>query len=678
MCGIIGGEVDVNKGIKLIENRGKDFLSKRKICIGKKDFYFYHLLHAIVNFVKQPLENERYLFLANCEIYNWKNIAKKYKINSRNDAELLFNLIIKLSDGNLIKGLKKIDKEVIGSYSLAILDKKKGEIYLARDLIGVRPLFYSTTPFLFASERKVVNLFSTSFELHPRKILRYDGKVKLYNKKFVLPKVKEIDEEKAVRKLKEMLKEMIKMQVPKVKYGLLLGGIDSLIIAKILKELNEDFTCYVAGIEKSKDVKEVRKVAKKYGLKVKVVKISKEEIEKEIGKICKIIESIDPIKVEVAIPIYFACKEAKKDRCKVLFSGTGSDELFNGYKKNSFGNLQMESYYNLTQMYERNCYRDDTITMTNNIEIRSPFLENLKLINFSLSLPNKLKVNNDVKKFILRKVALLLGIDKDDAFRKKVAIQYGSGVNKLLKKMRKKEEYLKKISNVKEKRVACLISSGKDSLFALYNMYKRGYKIEGVISIESENAESYFFHTPLINFTKIQAKLLNLPIIYEKSKGKKEEELKDLEKAIKKAIAKWKIEGIVAGAIASNYQRDRLLKITEKLGIALYCPLWHEDQESILKGLIKSKFKFTLTSISALGIPKKFIGKVLTANDIKELIELSRKYKFNPCGEGGEYESLTLYMPLFSKEIVLDDFEVIKESEYNYKIKIKKWSLKEI
>ena len=117
---------------------------------------------------------------------------------------------------------------------------------------------------------------------------------------------------------------------------------------------------------------------------------------------------------------------------------------------------------------------------------------------------------------------------------------------------------------------------------------KEGYEIACLISVFSENPESYMFHTPSIEKTKQQAEAMNIPLIIQKTKGQKESELKDLEKAVKKAKSEYKIEGVVTGAIESIYQASRIQNICNKLGLECFNPLWQRNEEEYLEELIKN------------------------------------------------------------------------------------------
>ena len=135
-------------------------------------------------------------------------------------------------------------------------------------------------------------------------------------------------------------------------------------------------------------------------------------------------------------------------------------------------------------------------------------------------------------------------------------------------------------------KIAALISGGKDSLYATYQAGKKN-ELKCLITLKSVNPESYMFHIPNIELVKLQAKSMKVPLIFKKTLGVKEEELKDLENAVKQAIKKYKIKGLVSGAIESNYQKERIDNICKKLGIKSITPLWHINKNSYIKLLIK-------------------------------------------------------------------------------------------
>src|SRR3989338_11593333 len=155
-------------------------------------------------------------------------------------------------------------------------------------------------------------------------------------------------------------------------------------------------------------------------------------------------------------------------------------------------------------------------------------------------------------------------------------------------------------------KLAALVSGGKDSLYAAYLAGKK-HEIKYIISIVSENPESYMFHVPNIHLVEEQANLMDIPLIKKKTKGVKEDELKDLE-GVLSTIAD-EIGGIVTGAVASNYQKNRIDKICEKLKIKSVASLWHKNPERLIKDMIKDKFEIIITAVAAPPLDEKWLRR---------------------------------------------------------------------
>lgn len=217
---------------------------------------------------------------------------------------------------------------------------------------------------------------------------------------------------------------------------------------------------------------------------------------------------------------------------------------------------------------------------------------------------------------------------------------------------------------------AVLFSGGKDSTYALYLAMKQ-YEVKCLLALVSENPESYMFHVPNIKFTKMQAKSLELPLLMEKTEGKKEEELKDLRNLIVIAKKRYKIEVIAAGALASKYQKERIEAICADLGLELFAPLWGVDANDYMNEIIKNRFKAVITAVSAEGLDRSFLGNVIDNDVLNKLKEISKKTGMNLAGEGGEYESFVIDGPIFKKRLVIDDAEINMEKDnvgvYNIK-----------
>lgn len=639
MCGIAGGE-DEQKVRKLIEETDHRGQSCRISEVN--GFQIGHVLHSVVGEVKQPLQ-EKGALSANCEIYNWKQLKNKYDLEAGNDAELLLKLLDK-------KGLSALD-EIEGVYAFAYL--KDNEITLVRDKVGVNPIWYSENPFVFSSERQALeNQGLEPRELHPRQILKYDlenDEIRSEKREFFNINVdddKEIDE--TAEEIKELFLESVSKRIPEDKEVALLfsGGVDSTMVAAALQELDVDFTAYTSGIqhgnvEAPRDLEWAQNIAGEMNIQLEFHESDLEEVEDSLELITGWISSSSVVKNGVALPFHLSLKQAEE---KVVMSGLGSEQLYAGYHRQQ-GYLNKECLSGLRGIFEKDLYRDNVVSLRNGCELRVPFLDQ-KLIKHALEIPEKFKVKEDYRKYVLRKAAEKLGVPEKVAWRGKTAAQYGSNFDKAISRLSKdngydhKQQYLNSFRQKPNNRLVALTSGGKDSNAALYRMKRRNNNIECLLTLRSRNIDSYMFDSRKSKTSlEWQAEQLGIPLIAQKTDGKKEDELEDLKKGLSKAIEKYDVEGVVAGALASTYQRDRVEKIAEELGLKVFAPLWQENQENYMKWLVREGFEIKITDVAARGLENHWEGEVLDEESLEDLLALSREYGFNPAGEGGEYET---------------------------------------
>jgi len=206
-------------------------------------------------------------------------------------------------------------------------------------------------------------------------------------------------------------------------------------------------------------------------------------------------------------------------------------------------------------------------------------------------------------------------------------------------------------------RLGVLFSGGKDSTLALHLAAVKEVVV-CLITVVSKNKESYMFHTPNINLTKIQAEAIGLPLISVVTEGQKEEELLDLKKAIIEAKNKFQIDGLVTGAVESVYQASRVQRICNQLNIWCFNPLWKHNQKSLLKMLILMDFEVIISGVFAYPLDGNWLGKQITRDVIVRLVELQRQYGISPSGEGGEIETTVLDSPMFKKRIEVVDYDI--------------------
>ncbi len=313
--------------------------------------------------------------------------------------------------------------------------------------------------------------------------------------------------------------------------------------------------------------------------------------------------------------------------------------------------------------------------MNNNIELRVPYLDT-RFVDYCLKIPAQYKINDEQNKLILRLLADDIGIPAQVSQRKKQAAQYGSRFDKAIGKLAKKggyrtkTEYLKQFCEQPKLKLGVLFSSGKDSNYAMHIMQQQNYSIECLITIKSQNQDSYMFHTPNIDLARLQAEAMGMPLIEELTLGEKEKELDDMKNAIIRAKKEFGIEGIVSGALYSNYQRERIERICDELGLESFSPLWHIDQEKEMHQLLDMGFEFIFSSVAAYGLNKSWVGRIIEKKDIDKLVKLNEKIGLNVAGEGGEFESFVTDGPMYHKKIEIREMEVIERDEYTANVVI--------
>jgi diphthine-ammonia ligase len=206
-------------------------------------------------------------------------------------------------------------------------------------------------------------------------------------------------------------------------------------------------------------------------------------------------------------------------------------------------------------------------------------------------------------------------------------------------------------------KLGVLFSGGKDSTFALH-LAAQKEEVVCLITVVSKNEESYMFHTPNIDVTALQAKVLDLPLIQKVTEGKREEELKDLKEAIAQAVKDYGIEGVVSGAIESVYQSERIQRLCNQLDVWCLNPLWKRKQKEHLEEIVAKGFRVIISGIFAYPLDRTWLGKEIGKDVIEELVRLEKEFGLSPSGEGGEIETTVLDAPMFKKRIEIMASEI--------------------
>ena len=199
-------------------------------------------------------------------------------------------------------------------------------------------------------------------------------------------------------------------------------------------------------------------------------------------------------------------------------------------------------------------------------------------------------------------------------------------------------------------KVAVLFSGGKDSTMAVYNALKSGEDVRYLLAMKSANDESYMFHVPNIHLTDLLAEAMDIPIISVETDGIKEEELKDLRHAFEN-LKSLGIEAIYTGALYSTYQKSRIERLADEVGIKAVSPYWHVDELEYMREIVSLGFEVIISGVAAYGLDEKWLGRRIDDACIDELLKLNEKVGLNLAFEGGEAETLVLDGPIFKKRV---------------------------
>ena len=425
-----------------ISHRGPDassYISLKEVDIG------FHRLSIIEKSFKglQPFIDNNLILICNGEIYNYKDLIKKYEIiNCVNDCMCILELYKLLSFDDFIKVFKE---ELIGEFAFVILEFKNDElnkIISGRDIFGVRPLYFSKNnenDLIFSSELKGIPLEFTDVKEFPCSSIitfqnlienTYDISNGIYNTT--------INPDYDLIKIKDTLIEAVKIRLmadnPDEIGFYLSGGLDSSILCSIAAKLvyPKQIRTFSIGFEGSTDLPYAKKVATFINSKHKELIITEEQALNVIDNVIYATCTYDITTIRASCGQYLLSKYIKEfTNIKVIINGDGSDEVLGGYIFNYYAPTP-ESFHKSCLKYTQNIHmfdgrRLDRCLAYFGLEARVPFLD----INFVKSIweiPANMRMPsfNNCEKFLLRQVFNDDSyLPKDCLFRKKEAFSDG-------------------------------------------------------------------------------------------------------------------------------------------------------------------------------------------------------------------------------------------------------------
>jgi len=205
-------------------------------------------------------------------------------------------------------------------------------------------------------------------------------------------------------------------------------------------------------------------------------------------------------------------------------------------------------------------------------------------------------------------------------------------------------------------KLCSLFSGGKDSTMAMYEAMQE-HEISVLLTMLPERDDSYMFHYPNIELTKVQAEAMEIPIVQRKTSGKPPQENIDMVNSLAEIKGEFGVEGVVAGAVRSNYQHDIVLNACKELDLEAVAPYWQHDHEQLVMDAIDAGFEMVIVGVAAHGLDDGWLGRKLDSDSFKELKKLSKKFGIDIGGEGGEYETFVIDGPIFRKRIDIKEVE---------------------
>ncbi len=454
MCGIFAllnqthSDDIINEHFMKGKNRGPEF-SKLETKYLKMVLGFHRLAINGLNIESnQPIVFNDIILICNGEIYNYKQLYKSMNITPKTDSdcEVIIHLFLKY-------GIEQTLLMLDGVYSFVLYDQRINNecinnVYIARDPLGVRPLYklYNVNNnynlynlYGFASELKCLEYFYNfnkhhyfieQFEPGTYSIFEYGSKVNakwepiVTNKRYFIPifphSILAYDVEHLQDNLLYNISSYLNAAVVKrcktterPVACLLSGGLDSSLIAALAANYffgkGVQIETYSIGLENSEDIKYAKIVAEYIGSKHTEIIVTEQDMFDAIPEVIRAIESYDTTTVRASIGNYLIGKYiSKNSEAKVIFNGDGSDELFGGYlymhKCPNDIEFDKETRRLLKDIHLFDVLRSDKSISSNGLEPRTPFLDR-SFVNYILSIPIHFRNHNNFKqpeKYLLR------------------------------------------------------------------------------------------------------------------------------------------------------------------------------------------------------------------------------------------------------------------------------------
>lgn len=438
MCGIAGvfqepASRTVQKMIKNIAHRGPDGHG----VMGVPNGTLGHARLAILDVEggHQPMDYQETSIVFNGEIYNYRQLKRKYlpslRAKTHSDTEVLIHLYRKLGT----ECVKFLD----GMFAFAI--QHNSEMFLARDPLGIKPLYYGKTAdgkkFFFASEIKALQGHVKRIKEFPAGYW-YHSQLGWHQYYKLEKTIRPFDgtEEDAIPVIQSTLRMAVyKRLLADVPVGVSLsGGLDSSIVTALAREETEHLHSFAVGVEGSPDLAAAKQMSRHLDTIHHEYVYTAQDMVEALPNVLYYLESFDPALVRSAIPNYFLAKLAS-EHVKVILTGEGADEVYAGYdylsRYDSPDDLQGEMLHITNALHNTNLQRADRMSMAFGLEARVPFLD-VQSVSLAMGIPADWKLHNGrAPKALLRK-SFTEELPSEIVNRPKAKFSKGAGSSELI------------------------------------------------------------------------------------------------------------------------------------------------------------------------------------------------------------------------------------------------------
>ncbi len=351
--------------------------------------------------------------------------------------------------------LQTLIEQADGDYHFLMV--KNGWIAAGRDPIGVQPLYYGENRDIaaFATNRKALWQLGIDKPVSfPPGNMGFADKngfkfktVKAFT--YAEPKVVSMDE--AAKTVQTLLEQAVKTRLAGLNKVAIAfsGGLDSSIIAYMASKLGVKVELIHVSLENQPETEAAWEASDKLGLPMQVHLFKESDVETTLPQVVDLIEEADPVKASIGVPFYWTAQKTVEEGYNVLLAGQGADELFGGYQRyvneccaEGSEKARQTMFNDVLRIHESNLERDEKICINFDVELRLPFAA-FDLVEYALGLPVDLKFESKVdslRKLVLRRVALNLGLSASIVDKPKKAVQYSTGINDAVKRIAKRRE----------------------------------------------------------------------------------------------------------------------------------------------------------------------------------------------------------------------------------------------